>query len=107
LDRVAFLLGIGGEGAHVESAATGRVTIRSPLATNRDGPRWMTKPACKKSASRGELVPAQETMPGGPKLEFEFVPHQNNIKAIYLRLDGGRIAYRGKPTHHKRRCGCR
>ena len=48
--------------------------------------------------TRGELIPAQETMPGSPKLEFEFVPHQNRPKAIYLRLDGERIAYRGKPN---------
>jgi hypothetical protein len=47
---------------------------------------------------RGEIIPAQETMPGSPKLEFEFVPHQNKPKAIYLRLDGERIAYRGKPN---------
>jgi hypothetical protein len=48
--------------------------------------------------TRGELIPAQETMPGSPKLEFAFVPHQNKPKAIYLRLDGERIAYRGKPN---------
>ena len=51
-----------------------------------------------KSAPHGELVPAQETMPGSPKLEFEFVPHQNKPKAIYLRLGGERVAYRGKPN---------
>src|SRR5262249_24943517 len=46
----------------------------------------------------GELVPAQETVPGAPKLEFEFVPHRHRPRAIYLRLDGERIAYRGKPN---------
>src|SRR5262245_15631165 len=59
-------------------------------APRADGERTMT--------TRGELIPAQETMPGSPKLEFEFVPHQNKPKAIYLRLDGERIAYRGKPN---------
>ena len=38
--------------------------------------------------TRGELIPAQENHAGKPKLEFEFVPHQNKPKAIYLRLDG-------------------
>jgi len=51
-----------------------------------------------KPTPRGELVSAQETMLGSPKLEFEFVPHQNKPRAIYLRLDGERIAYRGRPN---------
>src|SRR5262249_10873021 len=59
-------------------------------AARADGERAMT--------TRGELIPAQETMPGSPGLEFEFVPHKNNLKKIYLRLNGKRIAYRGRPN---------
>jgi len=60
-----------------------------------------------KVLSRGDLMPTQETMPGSPKLELEFVPHRNNAKALYLRLDGERIAYHNRAVWVSMKSGYR
>jgi hypothetical protein len=38
-----------------------------------------------------------DSIDGGPTCEFEFVPSVKRARLLYVRLDGRRIAVRGRP----------